>query len=122
MGDVGDYWRDHKEYKRQQKKDWVASAERVFSRLKLNYSRLTGDHWRIYHEGKEVDFWPTTGAWRTDDMPKARHGLKHLLNFLGFEDERSKHDNLQKSRTARTGGDNQDGGTGSQRRPHTFTR
>lgn len=84
MGDIGDYWRESRQHGKNVKRTRLATAGRVFRKLKVNYSVFTESHWRIFYEGREIDFWPTTSSWRVSDENETQYGLKKLLDMLGF--------------------------------------
>jgi hypothetical protein len=66
MGDIGDYWREHKEYKSRKK----AEQRRLIPSL-INRVRKAGlylepldayeEHWRV---AEAFDWWPSTGYWK----------------------------------------------------------
>ena len=75
MGEVGDYWREHREYKRRQPRSEPASSgggggggklpERLTKAwVKLGFRACSSWHWQAQHHGKPLDYWPTAHKWR----------------------------------------------------------
>lgn len=60
MGDVGEYWRDHKEHLKAER------AKRLAETPREGWSFHTDVHWYRMLNGKKLDFWPTTGKWQYD--------------------------------------------------------
>lgn len=72
MGDVGDYWREHREYRRS--KGLPANSGRSRPRATLvkftkkheaaGWNRFTDWHWQTTVDGDLLDYWPSKGKWR----------------------------------------------------------
>ncbi len=90
MGDTGDYWRDVKGYlkeKSQQKR--ASNTEWSTNRLQelgiIFESKNDGVHLVVRHNGKVVDFWPSTGRFicrsgKMDDYDT--RGVNRLIKYL----------------------------------------
>jgi len=70
MGDVGDYWREHREYRR--RKGLPAKSPKPPARVvdfsakwkHLGFKRFTTWHWQIELTGGLLDYWPSKTKWR----------------------------------------------------------
>lgn len=70
MGDVGDYWREHREYRRS--KGLPASSPRPPAKLvqfkpkheRAGWRWFTNWHWQLMLHGDLLDYWPSKGKWR----------------------------------------------------------
>lgn len=60
MGDVGEYWKDHKDHVRKQREKTLAETS------KEGWSFHTEYHWYRMVNDKKLDFWPSTGKWQYD--------------------------------------------------------
>lgn len=86
MGDVGDYWNEHREYRRQQR---IKNAPKIAKQvdgcvtelIKRGYQviRFSEHHYRV---DQRFDYWPTTGRWRAMDGSKRGSMLRPLLKAL----------------------------------------
>lgn len=76
MGDAGDYWRDVKAHgKRMEAKYADVNARRHRSTIQtietfiktegILKKEFTMDHWRFIYKDKAIDYWPTTGTFRS---------------------------------------------------------
>lgn len=97
MGDLGDYWRDKKEYEKTLERDETPKeiAEGIRRRVKwMNRLRCTiresgaeleekSDlHWVISNAITTVDFWPTTGLFICRKSKYRKHDVDNLIKFL----------------------------------------
>lgn len=96
MGDLGDYWREHKEYKREQKQKFGRKIPDVKKRVEdagHDIRQLSHDHYRV---DNLIDWWPTTGTWRYKDGRKLKGGskngwgVKDLLKELAAQEFKEK--------------------------------
>lgn len=70
MGDVGDYWREHREYLRS--KGISRSRPKPRATLvkfgkkyeKLGFRKCSDWHWQISLRGNLLDYWPSKSKWR----------------------------------------------------------
>lgn len=53
MGDVGDYWNDHREWDKKRKEKNLASANDE------GWTKHTDYHWSCELNGKRLDYWPS---------------------------------------------------------------
>ena len=81
MGDVGDYWNDHREYKREKSKqqmkllpNWLKSL----SDAGLIYMDMGG----FYRINNCFDWWPSTGTWMSLDKKVRDHGVRNLIKHI----------------------------------------
>lgn len=97
MGDIGDYWKEHREHKRRFKPEGdrrrTETARRVFKKLGVIWQELNEHHWQIFHVNKKgqdlvIQFWPTTSAWHWPGQKQTRIGLNPLLSHMGFPHKR----------------------------------
>ena len=88
MGDVGEYWNDHKEYKRKKKLEHASKAPDLIKMVKekgYKVVKLSCHHYRV---NNLIDWWPTTGTFRYKDGRKmfggsdSGYGVKWLLKEL----------------------------------------
>lgn len=87
MGDVGDYWREHKEYKREQKRRQQAAipkAMQVLDEAGIEYRRLDpyGEHYRV---AGRFDWWPSTGYWKAVNGSTNGHRVRSLIRAVQAE-------------------------------------
>lgn len=71
MGDVGDYWREHREYLRSKgisrprgRKPAAKLVDFSKEHAKAGFTRFTEWHWQIRVAGDLLDFWPSKDKWR----------------------------------------------------------
>lgn len=82
MGDVGDYWREHREYVREKKaKDRKRIPEFLAALRKAGHvlEQFSDDHYRV--DGI-FDYWPSTGTWREVNGKRRGHGVYRLIKEL----------------------------------------
>lgn len=90
MGDMGDYWRDVKDHlkdrgtkKRADNTKWSTNH---LQNLGIEFeSKNNSVHLVIKHNGKIVDFWPSTGRFicrsgKMDDIDS--RGIERLIKYL----------------------------------------
>lgn len=53
MGDVGEYWNDHKEWDKQRKKRNLSKADPTGWKIHTDY------HWSRELNGKRIEYWPS---------------------------------------------------------------
>lgn len=70
MGDVGDYWRDVKEWRKSQglrtsrRKPTAELVSFKKSHEDLGFRQCSLWHWQIIIKGKPLDYWPSKNKWR----------------------------------------------------------
>jgi hypothetical protein len=79
MGDVGDYWRDHKAWADEQKAKRHAKVPEVIKRAEdagLHLHHFSNEHIRV---NDTFDWWPSTGYWKALHGKKRGHGVASLI-------------------------------------------
>jgi len=87
MGDMGDYWRDHKEYKQIQRNKFRGKNDDCLCRIEKSghdIRKLSCEHYRI---NEDVDYWPSTGTWRQKNGKASGWGVASLLKHLNQPSE-----------------------------------
>lgn len=82
MGDVGDYWRDYKEYVRKKKQQYGKGKSAAIDRVKLagfEVREISHGHYRVE---ECMDWWPSTGTWRETRGKLSGHGADSLINYM----------------------------------------
>lgn len=88
MGDVGDYWNDHKDYKRSIRNKWEGKNIKFIDMWcdanGVDYEPLAGSQLRL-HDGVTLDVWPQWLKWHnvsTGERGQCRNQreLKALLD------------------------------------------
>lgn len=78
MGDVGDYWREHKDYLREKaRKEGTSYYAQGLGRKRpatlvkftkkdaaLGFKKFTDWHWQARIDGDLLDYWPSKEKWR----------------------------------------------------------
>jgi len=85
MGDVGDYWREHKEYKRKVKAQQVAAIPKALAMLDeagISYRRFDMEHYRV---AERFDWWPSTGRWKSLDGKTRGFKVRGLIRAIQAE-------------------------------------
>lgn len=70
MGDIGDYWRDHKEYVKEKKNKYRGNSSKAIKALEdsgIEFYQLSHEHYRVPLTNDFIDWWPSTGTWRSKD-------------------------------------------------------
>jgi hypothetical protein len=74
MGDVGDYWRDVKEWRKSQglstsrRKPPARFVKFGKAQEALGFRQCSEWHWQIIVNGKPLDYWPSKNKWRHNDQ------------------------------------------------------
>lgn len=82
MGDVGDYWREHKEYVKEQKQKHRSKASMAMQEVNksgLDYRELSNEHFRVSLTNDWFDWWPSTGYWKSKDGKQTGYGVFKLI-------------------------------------------
>lgn len=82
MGDVGEDFRAYRAWRREKKK---SNAERSLAKLDeygISYQTKNYTHYIITHNGKTLDYYPSTGLWWDRANKKRHRGIRQLLNHL----------------------------------------
>lgn len=85
MGDIGDYWREHKEYAKTQKLKRRNKGFSVVSELDkagIEYYQLSEEHYRIPMTNFFFDWWPSTGKWRSKDGKQSGYNVRPLIKAV----------------------------------------
>lgn len=89
MGDVGEYWRDYRDWKRQARASMRAQIPTLLNHLRKAGHRveLVDINSRHYRINGTVNYWPGTGRWTTvatwANRPVARgKGYSRLVRYL----------------------------------------
>lgn len=86
MGDMGEVFRDWGKSKKEKKLSNLEFSTKKLTELGVNFERKNaGVHLVINHNGKTVDFWPSTGKYKFRSKKKYCRGLKKLIKELGIE-------------------------------------
>lgn len=84
MGELGDYWREHREYKKGIKAKRRESMPDIVNRIRFAGYEITehngGEHIKIHLQAGVVDYWPSTGYFKHGK--KKGGGIKKLMNYL----------------------------------------
>lgn len=85
MGDMGEMYRAWNDDKKERRKRNLPRNVAALEKYGINFdSRNDGYHLVILHEGKLVDFWPSSGKWRARVEKQKGFGVTSLLEWLGF--------------------------------------
>ena len=81
MSELGDDFREWREYKRKRKAEFVATATRVLGKEGVFYTVLDygTNHFRIENR---VDYWPGTGTWIVLETRERGYGLRELIKYI----------------------------------------
>lgn len=80
MGDVGDYWNDHREYKREKRaKQMESLGEWLKAISDAGLPCVAMDRGSFYRVDGRFDWWPTTGTWMSLDKKVRGHGVRNLI-------------------------------------------
>lgn len=86
MGDVGDYFRDTKEARKQLSKkkkcnNWSGSIAMLKANV-IEFEEKSETHLVVNHNGKVADFWPTTGKFCIRGTNDYKRGVRLLIKQL----------------------------------------
>ena len=82
MGDIGDYWREHKEYVQTKKNNYRSKADGALAKLSnagIDFRQLSHGHYRISLTNDFIDYWPSTGKWRSKDGKATGYEVSSLI-------------------------------------------
>lgn len=85
MSDMGDDFRAWDKLKREKRaKNKMESTELLIHQGIDFISRNNGAHLIVDHPdtGIKIDFWPSTGKWRSRDSKQSRRGVFNMLRFM----------------------------------------
>ena len=86
MGDMGETFRAWDAQKKEKKASNLEFSTKKLIELGVDFeSKNGGFHLVISHNGKIVDFWPSTGKYKFRTRKKYCRGLKKLTKELGVE-------------------------------------
>lgn len=86
MGDMGDYFRETKELRKQISKDKKErnskGSRAILSRNGIEFDEKSDFHLVVKHNGRIADFWPTTGKFCIRGTNQYKRGVKLLITLL----------------------------------------
>lgn len=88
MGDVGDYWRDVKEFRKEKKDAYRAGQMKEDIRAVMNAfahieEKNYGEHLIVTsNRAKTIDYWPSTKRWIVRRGRAKGYDVKSLLGYL----------------------------------------
>ncbi len=85
MSDMGDDFRALRKERQEKRRSNLACGVNLLNANKINYTTPDYTHCVISHNGKVIDYWPSTGLWIDRTTKKKRRGIKQLLNYLGVQ-------------------------------------
>lgn len=86
MGDMGEMYREWDAAKKKKKLSNLEFSTEKLKQLGVEFeSKNGGFHLVVNHDGKVVDFWPSTGKYKFRTRKKYCRGLKKLFKELGIE-------------------------------------
>lgn len=82
MSDMGDDFKALREYNRAKKQRYIAFAIETLNANGVEYKNRDGlnVHLMIEINGQRIDFWPSTGRWRTKG--KSKFGIASLMAYI----------------------------------------
>lgn len=79
-----------REARRGVRREWYAKNMAALAKAGLHYITVR-DGWHVVVAlAQGVDFWPSTGKWRSRSDGKCGRGVRSLLNAFGREEARAK--------------------------------
>lgn len=91
MGDIGEYWNEHREKDQKRKADQLKWNTDILYWAKEEYGfklvKHTDFHYSIYHPQKgRCDFWPSTGriSWFNKSKPGRPHSAKVIHDIEAY--------------------------------------
>lgn len=83
MGDMGDVFREWNWHKKEKKRSNLKSSTELLKENRIEFeSKNGGVHLVINHNGKIVDFWPSTGKYKFRTRNKYCRGVNKLIKEL----------------------------------------
>ena len=84
MGDMAEAFREMSKYKQAKRRERLKVNTGKLVKLNIKFdSRNNGLHLIINHNGKIIDFYPSTGLWWQRHNPKAKNrGIDNLLKCI----------------------------------------
>lgn len=86
MGELGEYWRDIKEHKREIKEKRLSNMPNPNTLLKeINVKfevKNEGHHYIIKSNNNTFDYWPSTGYWKHRELDKPGYNISPLVQYI----------------------------------------
>ena len=95
MGDEGDYWREHRDWKAKRKRAYkrneLPKDFEILDRLGVKQEMMKGgEHYVLKFQTdrgwKTVDWWPSTGYWKDRKGRAKGRRIQHLKNYYKLTD------------------------------------
>lgn len=84
MSDMGDDFRELRRNQAAKKQSNAKSNRSILDAHEVPYEVKNHGHHLILKHGKEtINFWPSTGLWKSKDQSK--RGIKSLMKHLGID-------------------------------------
>lgn len=103
MGDVGEYFRDTKDFRKSESKarreSNLASSIEMLNKNGISFDDK-GYHVIVSHNGMKVDFWPSTGKFNIRGTPKYLRGVRLLIKLVRGDYSESDFKNITGSKAA----------------------
>ena len=88
MGDIGDYWREHREHRKRVNPERTDEALRNIEKLSLmqgvEVTHHTEWHVTFFYRGRAADLYPSTGKWLGRKPKRSGYGIQAAASFLGI--------------------------------------
>jgi hypothetical protein len=80
---MGDLFSALKAEKKKKKQSNLEFSTEFLTKKEINFeSKNDGIHLIVTHNGKVVDFWPSTGKWKDRKKERYSRGVRKLVNYL----------------------------------------
>lgn len=85
MSDMGDDFRYFRELSKKKRADNYEYSTNKLDELGIKYRDTGSWHYIIEHNGKTIDYYPSTGLWWDRKNKHQKRGIRKLLTYLGFD-------------------------------------
>lgn len=82
MGDMGDDFRALRKIRQQKRRENLKYSVTLLQEVGINHRMPSSTHCVVEHNGKTIDFYPSTGLWIDRANKKTRRGVRKLLHYL----------------------------------------
>lgn len=88
MGDIGDYWREHRDHRNRDLKNLKLEQNKrssigLLKKKGIQFESLyEGDHLVVSANGRVFDFWPATGKWQERGVSSSFRGVRELITEI----------------------------------------